>query len=179
MIENPQHSSPTSSDNPDETTSLLPEQIEPHDASTTFGFWIFLLSGSRLLTALVVTVLTTAILTGFHATLPLHTGEGFGWKPRQIGKMFFLSVPALFPGTLAGWLRDRIVVRLTITISRAIHAIFHVLVGVAGDDHLLWARLHHRGPVRYISSICLGVLRPFVPGVGPVKVTGEFKFAYF
>ncbi|KAJ5517781.1 hypothetical protein N7453_000203 [Penicillium expansum] len=179
MIENPQHSSPASSDNSDETTSLLPPetQIEPHDASTTFGFWIFLLRDSRVLTALAVTILTTAILTSFHATLPLHTGEAFGWTPRDVGIMFFLlSVPALFLSTPAGWLRDRIGVRLPITISLALHAVFHVLVGVAGNKHFPWATLQNRGPALYISSIiCLGVLRPFVTGVGPVEVTASVR----
>lgn len=179
MIENPQHSSPVYSDNSDETTTLLPSQtqIEPHDASTTFGFWIFLLRDSRVLTALAVTILTTAILTSFHATLPLHTGEAFGWTPRDVGIMFFLlSVPALFLSTPAGWLRDCIGVRLPITISLALHAVFHVLVGVAGNKHFPWTTLQHRGPALYISSIiCLGVLRPFVTGVGPVEVTGKSR----
>ncbi|OQE35332.1 hypothetical protein PENCOP_c013G07433 [Penicillium coprophilum] len=176
MIENPHHSSPVS-DDADETTTLLPEHIEPHDASTTFGFWIFLLRDSRVLTALAVTILTTAILTSFHATLPLHTEEAFGWKPRQVGITFFLlSVPALFLSTPAGWLRDRIGVRLPITISLALHAIFHVLVGVAGNDRFPWASSQHRGPVLYISSIiCLGILRPFVTGVGPVEVTASVR----
>ncbi|KAJ6131891.1 hypothetical protein N7471_007106 [Penicillium samsonianum] len=154
MIENPQDSTPASSDSSDETTSLLPSQTqtEPHEASTTFGFWVFLLLDSRVLTALAVTVLTTAILTSFHATLPLCAEEAFGWKPRQVGIRFFLlSVPALFLSTPAGWLRDRI--------GLALHAVFHVLVGVAGNDHFPWATLQHRGPALYISSIiCLGVL---------------------
>lgn len=176
MIKNPQDSSPASSDSSDETTSLLPSQTqtEPHEASTTFGFRVFLLLDSRVLTTLAITVLTTAILTSFHATLPLHT-EAFGWKPRQVGIRFFLlSVPALFLSTPAGWLRDRTGFRLPITISLALHAVFHVLVGVAGNDHFPWATLQHRGAALYISSIiCLGVLRPFVTGVGPVEVTGE------
>ncbi|KAG0155643.1 hypothetical protein PDIDSM_2816 [Penicillium digitatum] len=179
MIESPQNSSPASSDNLEETSTLLPTktQIEPHDASTTVGFWVFLLRDSRVLTALAITILTTAILTSFHATLPLHTGKAFGWTPREVGIMFFLlSVPALFLSTPAGWLRDRIGVRLPITISLALHAVFHVLVGVAGDGHFPWATLQHRGPALYTSSIiCLGILRPFVTGVGPVELTASVR----
>lgn len=174
MIENPEHSNRSSSDNVEETTSLLPSQNHPHNASTAFGFWKFLLCDSRVVTALIVTVLTTAMLTSFHATLPLHTEEVFGWKSRQVGIMFsLLSVPALFLSTPAGWLRDRVGVRVPITISLALHAVFHVLVGVAGNANFPWATSDTRGQTLYITSIvCLGILRPFVTGVGPVEVTG-------
>ncbi|CAI7601548.1 unnamed protein product [Penicillium glandicola] len=177
MIENPQHSSHTSSENVDERTSLLPSETEPYDASTAFGFWVFLLRDSRVLTALAITILTTAILTSFHATLPLHTEEVFRWKPKQVGIMFFLlSVPGLFLRIPAGWLRDRFGVRLPIIISLSLHAVFHVLVGVAGNEHFPWATLQNRGPALYISSIiCLGILRPFVTGVGPVEVTASVR----
>lgn len=182
MIENPHPLSPGSMNTSDETTTLLPSQVEvePHKASGTFGFWIFLLRDSRVLTALVITTLTTAILTSFHATLPLHTAETFGWTSKEVGIMFFLlSVPALFLSTPAGWLRDRIGVRLPITISLILHAVFHVFVGVAGNDRFPWASVQHRGPVVYISSIiCLGALRPFVTGVGPVELTGKFQFIF-
>lgn len=49
MIENPQYSSPASSDNADETTTLLPSetQIETHHASSAFGFWSFLYRDSN------------------------------------------------------------------------------------------------------------------------------------
>ncbi|KAJ5462684.1 hypothetical protein N7475_007628 [Penicillium sp. IBT 31633x] len=177
MIENPEHSNRSSSDNVEETTSLLPSQNHPHNASTAFGFWKFLLCDSRVVTALIVTVLTTAMLTSFHATLPLHTEEVFGWKSRQVGIMFsLLSVPALFLSTPAGWLRDRVGVRVPITISLALHAVFHVLVGVAGNANFPWATSDTRGQTLYITSIvCLGILRPFVTGVGPVEVTGPMK----
>lgn len=175
MIENPEPSSSASSDDVTETTNLISPPRETQEAYTTFGFWRFLLRDSRVVTSLLIATMSTAILTSFHATLPLYTAETFGWGPSEFGLMFFfLSVPALFVSAPAGWLRDRIGVRLPVSISLALHTVFTVLVGVAGDSQFPWSTTHGRGPALYITSVVLlGTLRPFVSGVGPIEVTGE------
>ncbi|KAK2882610.1 hypothetical protein FQN49_000182 [Arthroderma sp. PD_2] len=177
MIENPAQPSPASSNSLEETTPLLPSESDSRDLSTTFGFWAFLLPNSRVMTALVITIFATAMLTSFHATLPLYTENTFGWTPRQVGTMFFLlSVPALFLSYPVGRLRDHIGIRLPVAISLALQAVFYGLVGVAGNKHFPWAAPQTGGPALYMSSIlALGILGPFVSSVASIEVTSVVR----
>lgn len=177
MIENPEHSIPAPPGGATETTNLIPPSSEAHEASTTFGFWRFLLHDSRVLASLLITILSTAIVTSFHATLPLYTEEAFGWGPSQFGLMFFLlSIPAIFLSTPAGWLRDRIGVRFPVTIGLALQTVFIAFVGIAGNDRFPWASSNNRGPALYITSIIfLGSLLPFAAGVAPIELTGKCR----
>lgn len=180
MIENPEHASPAPSEDATETTNLIPPSSQAHEASTTFGFWRFLLRDSRVVTSLLLTIFGTAITTSFHATLPLYTEKAFGWGPSQFGLMFFLlSIPAIFLSAPAGWLRDRIGVRFPATISLALQTVFMAFIGIAGSKHFPWATSHNRGPALYITSIVfLGSLRPFASGVAPIELTGKYHSDY-
>jgi MFS family permease len=180
MIEAPEESSSDSSSEVAEATSLLPQQerSNSHDASTTIGFWRFMLSDIRVVTTLIVAISCTGMNTSFHTTLALHTQEAFGWGTSRVGFMFFLlAMPAIILGPFAGMLRDRIGVKIPATISLILQAMMMGLLGAAGNPNLPWASFQNRGPALFIAGIiAMGTLRPFVSGIGPVELTGECRY---
>jgi hypothetical protein len=177
MVENPDFSSESSTKPSDatETTSLLPSGNDLDNLSTTLGFSKLLLSDSRVVTAFLVAFSSACMITSFHATLPFHVQEVFGWGPGRVGMLFFcLSVPGIFIGPVAGWVRDRIGVRIPAAVSLFGQVGILVLIGLAGNDRFSWASSKTTGPVLYtVSIIAIGVMRPFIAGLGPVEVVGR------
>ncbi|KAJ5813806.1 Tetracycline resistance protein TetA/multidrug resistance protein MdtG [Penicillium pulvis] len=160
-----------------ETTSLLSSEGNPPTPSTTDSFWRILLCDSRVLAVLLVTTTSAAVGTSFHATLPLYVQETFGWKSGSVGLMFScLIFPSLVISPLAGWVRDRVGVRMPAVVSLILQAGALGMLGIGGNDQFAWASIHNRGEILYILSIiAIGTLRPFVSNIGTVELAGIVK----
>lgn len=160
-----------------ETTSLLSSEGSPPTPSTTDSFWRILLCDSRVLAVLLVTTTSAAVGTSFHATLPLYVQETFGWKSGSVGLIFScLIFPSLVISPLAGWVRDRVGVRMPAVVSLILQAGALGMLGIGGNDQFAWANSHNRGEILYILSIiAIGTLRPFVSNIGTVELAGKYR----
>ncbi|CRG82820.1 putative MFS-type transporter C18,02 [Talaromyces islandicus] len=163
----------------EETDNLLPspEGDGKQSSAPSSNFWRIMLSNCRVITVLAIGLWGPALNTSFNATIPLHVLDIFGWGPSVVGLMFFLlAIPGLFVSPLAGYLRDRIGTRKPASMGLGLQAVFLVLLGFAGNSHFDWACSGGRGPALYILSIVtIGILRPFVSGVGAVELTSIVK----
>lgn len=162
----------------DATSPFLAPRENPQTHSTAGNFWRIILTDNRALTALFVAVSSTTVGTSFHATLPLHVQETFGWGPGQSGSLFAcLIMPTLLVSPLAGWLRDRFGVRYPAMASAVFQAVMLGLLGLAGTDCLPWTSAQTGGGALYTGCIlAIGVARPFTMNVGPVELSGECYF---
>ncbi|KAJ6118612.1 Major facilitator superfamily domain general substrate transporter [Penicillium samsonianum] len=161
-----------------ETTGLLVPRGDPQDPPTAAGgFWHIMLYDARVLTVLLIQIMSATVGTCFNATIPLHVQETFGWGPSKIGFLFScLILPSLIVGPLAGWIRDRIGTRYPAAISLVLQAAVMVLLGIAGNERISWTSAQNYGGTLYIASIvAMGALRPFMAGLGPIELTAAVK----
>ncbi|KAJ5380410.1 Tetracycline resistance protein TetA/multidrug resistance protein MdtG [Penicillium cataractarum] len=160
-----------------EAECLLANRVDPQSSPSPPNFWKLMLCDSRVLTVWLVGIASTTVSTSFHATLPLHVQEVFGWGPSMTGLLFScFSLPTLFVGPLAGWVRDTIGAKLPATASLAVQAGLLGLAGVAGNDQFSWARRQGAGPALYIVSLlAIGALRPFMSAIGPAELSTIVK----
>lgn len=158
-----------------ETTNLL-SSLEDFRSPPTASFWLVICCDFRVLTVLLLQTLSITVGTCFNATIPLHVQETFRWGPGRVGILFScLSLPGFMLGPFAGWLRDRIGTRYPAVISLIIQAGVLVLLGLAGNERIPCLSAQQHGGKIYIASItAMGALRPFVSGLGPVELTGEY-----
>ncbi|RAL17045.1 putative MFS transporter [Aspergillus homomorphus CBS 101889] len=182
MVESrPLHIPSASSDRRESTGSLTCDAATPfctssqtlQAGSTAGNFWSIILTDRRALTALFVVVSTTTVSTSFHATLPIHVQETFGWGIGASGFLFAcLNIPTLLVSPVAGWLRDRFGVRYPATASAAFQAVMLGLSGLAGTDYLPWTSVRTGGGALYTGCmLAIGVARPFTMNVGPVELS--------
>jgi MFS family permease len=178
IIENSERPSTKAPTEAEEIDSLLHSQDGGQEgpSAPSSNFWRIMLSNSRVMTALLIGTWGPALSTCFNATLPLHVLNIFGWSSSRVGLMFFLlAVPGLFFSPLAGYIRDCIGTRKPATMALGLQAVFLVLLGFAGNSHFDWACSGGRGPALYILSIvAMGILRPFISGIGPVELTCKY-----
>lgn len=181
MIESPSKGSTEPQSEEAENTSLLSSHENAQNSSTVDNFWRIMLCDSRVLTALLVAITSTTVGTSFHATLPLYVQETFGWGPGTTGFLFScLIFPTLLISPLAGWVRDRVGVRVPAVASSILQAWLLTLLGIAGSDRISWASAQNLGGTLYIACIiCLGAVRPFMTSVGPVELAGRCWFSFF
>lgn len=159
-----------------ETTGLLVPRGNPQDPPIAAGgFWRIMLCDARVLTVLLIQIMSATVGTCFNATIPLHVQETFGWGPSKIGFLFScLILPSLIVGPLAGWIRDRIGTRYPAAVSLVLQAAVMVLLGIAGNERISWTSAQNYGGTLYIASIvAMGALRPFMAGLGPIELTGK------
>ncbi|KAJ5765375.1 Tetracycline resistance protein TetA/multidrug resistance protein MdtG, partial [Penicillium odoratum] len=161
---------------PTETTGLLSSDGDSHIQSTT-GFWRVICHDSRVLTVLFLQVSSITVGTCFNATIPLHVQETFGWGPGVIGGIFScLSLPVLLIGPLAGWVQGRIGAKYPAVVSLILQAGVLILLGLAGTERIPWfSAQRHGGTIYIVSIIAMGVLRPFMTGLGPVELTAAVE----
>ncbi|KAJ5965139.1 Major facilitator superfamily domain general substrate transporter [Penicillium vulpinum] len=186
MIESPSKSFPSDTKSTEtaeradstETTGLLPAHGDPQaQSSSTAGFWRIMLCDARVLTVLLIQIMSITVGTCFNATIPLHVQETFGWGPSKIGFLFScLVLPSLLISPLAGWTRDRVGTRAPAVISLVLQAAMLVLLGIAGNERIPWASAQKHGGTLYIASIlAMGAFRPFMAGLGPIELTAAVK----
>ncbi|KAJ5690051.1 MFS transporter [Penicillium macrosclerotiorum] len=177
MIEIPRDTTSKATDDAAETDSLLSQADTPTKESLAPNFWRIMLGNSRVITVLLITIWGPCLGTTLNATLPLYVQETFGWGPSRTGLLFFLiAAPGLLISALAGWLRDRIGTRLPATTALIFQGGCLVLLGFAGNVHFKWSSAENRGQALYISAIIiLGMVRPFLSGIGPVELTSIVK----
>lgn len=191
MIPNQPASSPESGSSateviPDETTSLLPEssdvdQAPEAGASVTCsesasgrGFYSIMLRDPRVLSSLLNSLTTSAVVAGFDTTLPLHVRNAFGWESLPAGMMFLcLQIPAILLGPVAGSIRDRHGVR-SITLSGwVILTPLFVLLGMPGDSRFPWASDEAGKAVHLASLSMIGLFLCLVRGSGGQQMSGK------
>ncbi|KAJ5160180.1 MFS transporter [Penicillium canariense] len=182
MVENPESASTKASSDAHETDPLVDsaacrERSPEGSTMSAANFWRMMLSNSRVMTALLIGIWGSTLMTSFNATLPLHVLDIFGWGPSRVGMMFFLlAMPGVPISPLAGYLRDRIGTRTPAFIALGMQGVFLVLLGFAGNKQFEWASASGRGQALYIlCCVVFGTLRPFVSGIGPVELTAVVK----
>ncbi|KAJ5373245.1 Tetracycline resistance protein TetA/multidrug resistance protein MdtG [Penicillium concentricum] len=160
-----------------ETTSLLSPRQDSQIPSIAANFWRIMLCDARVLTVLLVIISGTTVGTSFHATLPLHVRETFGWGPGKTGFLFScLIAPGLLLGPLAGWIRDRVGIRPPAVVALILQAVLQGLLGIAGSNRFSWANAQNWGETIYVASImAIGATRPFMTGIGPTELTVAVK----
>ncbi|KAL5363200.1 major facilitator superfamily domain-containing protein [Aspergillus floccosus] len=176
MIERPPTPppTPTPTSAPEETTSLL--DAPPPAVAAPANFWTTTLGNRRVLVALVAQVTNVSVSASFHATLPLHVQAMFGWSPVLVGAAFTcLTVPGLLISPFAGWLRDRVGVRVPTTAAFVLQGVLLAVLGAAGNERVPGLGAVRSGPALYVAGLVgFGIVRPFSSGVASIEVTGEF-----
>ena len=157
------------------STAILDQSKKQDDLSTSLAFYRAMLTNSRAMTALLISIASSSVMTSFDATIPLHVRDMFGWGPSTTSMMFLsLEAPTILTGPLSGWLRNQSGIRIPATLSLVVLAPLMWLLGVPGDEHFPWASADTAGLPIYISSlICIGAVAPFLSGVGILELTGE------
>ncbi|CAI7565852.1 unnamed protein product [Penicillium glandicola] len=158
-------------------TSLLSPREDSQSPPVAANFWFIMACDARVLTVLLVIISGTTVGTSFHATLPLHVQETFGWGPGTTGFLFScLLAPGLLIGPLAGWVRDRVGIRPPAVVALLLQAVLQGLLGIAGSNRFSWASAENWGGTIYIASImAIGATRPFMTGIGPTELTVVVK----
>ncbi|KAL4745482.1 hypothetical protein BDW72DRAFT_208172 [Aspergillus terricola var. indicus] len=125
----------------------------------------------RVVTALVAETLLAALISSFEATIPLHIRDAFQWNSLEAGILFLiLQVPTLILVFPIGWLKDRIGMRLPVTLGFLVMAPSLWLLGVPGARQFQWAA-GKTGEVLYVAMlVSIGVARTLVLGFGGVEV---------
>lgn len=151
---------------PEETAGLLQSEPEGYqsiesDQQTSEpkppsprGFYRIVLTSPRAIAALVNTVMLSAILAGFDATLPLYLRNTFGWDSLKVGMIFLgLQGPPIFLGPFVGWLRDRVGPRYPTTLGWSL--LFPLLWLQATPDHegFSWARPENHGQAVFLCGL--------------------------
>ncbi|KAJ6189766.1 hypothetical protein N7519_004674 [Penicillium mononematosum] len=158
--------------NRDCISAFILEQLVPRNGS----FWRIMLRDGRVLTCLLIIISGTTASTSFHATLPLHVEEKFGWGPSATGFLFAgLVVPGVLIDPVAGWVRGRIGTQRPAVICSILQAIMIGLMGTAGSD-VPWASAQSMGKPLYIASV-IGIctFRSFVSGIAPLELMSNSR----
>ncbi|KAL4936813.1 hypothetical protein BDV06DRAFT_216375 [Aspergillus oleicola] len=158
-------------DNGYDSISKIPRRT-PSPATSSIGIYWLMLSKRRVATALVADVLFAVIIASFEATIPLHVRDIFHWESLQAGILFLLlQAPALSLVIPAGWLKDRIGMRLPATVGFLLMGPCLWLLGVPGNFSFKWASDRHTGKAIYITTLVgIGICRTLLLGFGGVEV---------
>ncbi|KAE8356229.1 major facilitator superfamily domain-containing protein [Aspergillus coremiiformis] len=181
------HSSPSTkpatrreSEDP-ERSALLPPSSPDQSPTTQLGssrsFYRTMLSDVRVLASLANTLVFSTIVSAFDATLPLHLRDVFHWNTLSVGMIFLtLQVPSMCLGPLIGWLRDRVGVRVPVTIGWVLMAPLLWLLGVPGEKHFPWASPQTNGEAIFIASLIgIGMVYTLVRGAGTLQLMAVTK----
>ncbi|KAI9373909.1 major facilitator superfamily domain-containing protein [Aspergillus egyptiacus] len=151
-------------------TISTPDNQRP-PASSSHVYWKMLCK-RRVLVALIADTFMAVLSSSFEATIPIHIRDVFHWESLQAGLLFLLlQVPTLTLVFPVGWLKDRIVLRLPVTIGFVLMAPSLWLLGVPGNKHFGWANNRHTGEIIYIVTlVAIGICRTLMLGFGGVEV---------
>lgn len=130
-----------------------------------------MLRNRRVVTALIADILFIMTIASFDTTIPIHIKKVFHWKTLQAGLLFLLlQLPSMILVVPAGWVKDKIGMRLPVTIGFILLAPSLWLLGVPGDNGFKWAD-GQAGQNIYIGALlAIGVCRTLVLGFGGVEV---------
>ncbi|KAJ5937810.1 hypothetical protein N7454_004152 [Penicillium verhagenii] len=151
----------------DETSPLLSDNVEQSSDSRlddgrkdtnvqVESFFRVICLQPRVITALLCSVVYTAILASYSTTIPLHVKDAFGWGSLQTGLLFMgLEGPIILASPLYGWLRDRVGTRLPATLGFGLLAPLLWLVGAADQKGIPLVDLSKLGRVDlYLGHCC-------------------------
>lgn len=95
----------------------------------------------------------------------------------EAGGMFLLlQAPSLILAIPAGWLKDRIGMRLPATLGFLLMGAFLWFLGVPGNENFAWAADPRTGEAIYIVTLVgIGVSRTLLLGFGGVEVLSESR----
>ena len=155
---------------------------DPHKLPLPTSTTIYrrMLRKKRVVTALVAETLLAALIASFEATIPLHIRDAFQWSRLEAGILFLiLQAPTLILVIPIGWLKDRIGMRLPVTLGFLVMAPSLWLLGVPGAKQFQWAA-GKTGEVLYVVMlVAIGVARTLVLGFGGVEVLSESTQHYW
>ncbi|BCS26955.1 MFS transporter [Aspergillus puulaauensis] len=174
--------SPSIAENINDARPLLSSAADSKQGrlnNSKVSFYRDMLSNKRVLTCLLIGVVSGSILTSLPTTLPLHVQEVFQWGTDKIGLLFLCQeISMIILGPLSGWLRDRVGLRYPATGSMALLSPLVFFLGVPGrNQHFPWASADSAsGPAIYIASLAgIGAVSPFLRGVAALELTVIIK----
>ncbi|KAL3470484.1 MFS general substrate transporter [Aspergillus californicus] len=154
-----------------ESISKLHKHPLQTPAPTLRIYWMMICK-RRVLTALIADTLFAIVISSFEATIPIHVRDVFHWESLEAGMLFLLlQAPSLVLIMPAGWLKDRIGMRVPVTIGFLLMAPSLWLLGVPGNEHFEWPNDRQTGQVIYIMTlVAIGVCRTLLLGFGGIEV---------
>lgn len=192
LISSPKPGSSATEVTPDETTSLLSESStinQAPEARPSFadsenasgrGFYSIMLRDPRVLSSLLNSLTTSAVVAGFDTTLPLHVRNAFGWESLPAGMMFLcLQIPAILLGPVAGLIRDRHGVRSVTFSGWVILTPMFVLLGMPGDSRFAWASDEAGKAIHLASLSTIGLFLCLVRGSGGQQISGKSDAIFY
>lgn len=162
-----------------ESSPLLSTQNKDGQAEEhlRMKFYSTMLRDPRILAALVTSVLSSALVAGFHATWTVHLRRIFDWGPAQVGGVIFIyQIPLIFVNPLAGYLRDRVGIRYPAAVGLALLAPLVWCLGIPGSD-LQWISpdLDEKSMFVY-TAVAIGVVQPLFQDAGLLNTLGESSY---
>lgn len=154
----------------------FPKQREEPPTTNVYAMMLY---NRRVATALVADILFAMTIASFDTTIPLHIQKVFAWKSLQAGFLFLLlQLPSLILVVPAGWLKDKIGMRMPVTVGFLFLAPSLWLLGLPGEDGFEWANHGQTGQIIYIFALLgIGVWRTLLLGFGGVEVMRRsFRF---
>ncbi|RJE26993.1 Mfs transporter [Aspergillus sclerotialis] len=147
----------------------FPKQVEEPPTTNVYAMMLY---NTRVSTALVADVLFAMTIASFDTTIPLHIQKVFAWKSLQAGFLFLLlQLPSLILVVPAGWLKDKIGMRMPVTVGFLFLAPSLWLLGLPGEDGFEWANHGQAGQIIYVFALLgIGVWRTLLLGFGGVEV---------
>ncbi|KAL3460944.1 MFS general substrate transporter [Aspergillus heterothallicus] len=140
-------------------------------ASSTQIYWK-MLAKRRVNTALIAEMLLAVLISSFEATIPLHIKDVFHWQSLQAGILFLLlQLPTIILVFPAGWLKDKLGMRLPVTTGFILMAPSLWLLGVPGAMEFDgWADSKTGQNIYIVAILTIGVCRTLILGLGGVEV---------
>ncbi|BCS21172.1 uncharacterized protein APUU_21604S [Aspergillus puulaauensis] len=144
----------------------------PVQPASSASIYYWMIRKKRVATALIADILFAIIIGSFEATIPLHVKGVFHWESLEAGGMFLLlQAPSLILAIPAGWLKDRIGMRLPATVGFLLMGAFLWFLGVPGNGNFEWATDPRTGETIYIVTLIgIGIARTLLLGFGGVEV---------
>lgn len=185
-------STPTTASDPERAPLLSPgahtdQAIQHHGSDNdskapippSSGFYRIMLRDTRVLAGIINTVLYSAVISGFDATLPLHLYNVFHWNSMEVALMFLcLQLPSIILGTFVGWLRDKTGSRKPATLGWLLLFPLFWLLGIPGQSDSEWFSPEANGKTIFIvCMIAIGTVLTLTRGSGGMQMRGKFPFS--
>jgi MFS family permease len=160
---------------PERQSETQPADFEPlGDQKVSRNFYFTMLTDPRILTGLLNTFMFSLILSAFDTTLPTQLRVSFGWGSLRVGSaLLALQIPALLLNPIAGWIRDRLGLRLPTSVAWYLLAIFLWLLGeVTSEKFVSESPETDNTSIFNVTILCTGVVATFVRGADALQLVG-------
>lgn len=168
--------SPLISDHEDESQNHQESNKGGERTKQPRSFFMVICLQPRVITALLGSIVYTAILASYSTTIPIHVKNAFDWGSLPTGLLFMgLEGPIILASPLYGWLRDKIGTRVPATIGFGLLAPLLWLVGAADQHGFPWSNKISSEEATYISAIiAIGFVTNLMSNISTIEATCEY-----